>query len=101
MDTSYWTNRDLSYPRYLEKAARMAYEMAGITDPRKDIHVVEPYDPFAYKELHHLEGLMLADKGEASKLVESGFGTGIRPPEFLPAPQAVCWAWVTPSLQQA
>ena len=22
LDTSYWTNRDLSYPRYLEKAAR-------------------------------------------------------------------------------
>ena len=73
LDTSYWTNRDLSYPRYLEKAARMAYEMAGITDPRKDIHVAEPYDPFAYKELHHLEGLMLADKGEAPKLLEKGF----------------------------
>ena len=73
LDTSYWTNRDLYYPRYLEKAARMAYEMAGITDPRRDIHVVEPYDPFAYKELHHLEGLMLADKGEASRLLENGF----------------------------
>ena len=73
LDTSYWTNRDLYYPRYLEKAASMAYEMAGITDPRKDIHVVEPYDPFAYKELHHLEGLMLADKGEAPRLLEEGF----------------------------
>ena len=73
LDTSYWTNRDLSYPRYLEKAARMAYQMAGITEPRKDIHVAEPYDPFAYKELHHLEGLMLADKGEAPRLLEKGF----------------------------
>ena len=73
LDTSYWTDRDLYYPRYVEKAARMAYEMAGVTDPRRDIHVVEPYDPFAYKELHHLEGLMLADKGEAPKLVEKGF----------------------------
>ena len=73
LDTSYWTNRDLYYPRYLEKAASMAYEMAGITDPRRDIHVVEPYDPFAYKELHHLEGLMLADKGEAPRLLEKGF----------------------------
>ena len=34
----------------------MAYDMAGITDPRREIHVVEPYDPFAYKEMHHLEG---------------------------------------------
>ena len=73
LDSSYWTNRDLSYPRYLEKAARMAYDMAGIAEPRKDIHVVEPYDPFAYKELHHLEGLMLADKGEAPRLLERGF----------------------------
>ncbi len=73
LDTSYWTDRDLYYPRYVEKAARMAYEMAGVTNPRRDIHVVEPYDPFAYKELHHLEGLMLADKGEAPKLVEKGF----------------------------
>src|SRR5438093_383721 len=27
--------------------------------------VAEPYDPFAYKELHHLEGLQLADRGKA------------------------------------
>jgi acetyl-CoA C-acetyltransferase len=73
LDTSYWTNRDLYYPRYVEKAARMAYEMARITDPRRDIHVVEPYDPFAYKELHHLEGLLLADKGQAPRLLEQGF----------------------------
>ena len=73
LDTSFWTNRDLVYPRYLEQAARMAYQMAGIADPRREIHVVEPYDPFAYKELHHLEGLMLADKGKAPDLLEEGF----------------------------
>ena len=73
LDTSFWTNRDLYYPRYVEKAARMAYEMAGISDPRREIHVVEPYDPFAYKELHHLEGLLLADKGQAPRLLEEGF----------------------------
>lgn len=65
LDTTYWTNRDLSYPVYVEEAARMAYKMAGIKEPRKEIHVVEPYDPFDYKELHHLEGLLLADKGKA------------------------------------
>ena len=73
LDTSFWTNRDLYYPRYVQKAAEMAYKMAGITDPKKEIHVVEPYDPFAYKELHHLEGLLLADKGEAPRLAEEGF----------------------------
>ena len=73
LDTSYWTDRDLSYPVYLERAAQMAYRMAGITEPRREIHVVEPYDPFAYKELHHLEGLMLADRGQAGRLLEEGF----------------------------
>jgi acetyl-CoA C-acetyltransferase len=73
LDTSYWTNRDLYYPRYVERAARMAYEMAGIKEPRREIHIVEPYDPFAYKELHHLEGLLLAEKGEAPRLLERGF----------------------------
>lgn len=73
LDTSYWTNRDLAYPEYVEKAALMAYKMAGIMNPREEIHLVEPYDPFAYKELHHLEGLQLADKGQAPKLLEKGF----------------------------
>ncbi len=72
LDTAYWTNRDLVYPRYVERAARMAYEMAGIEEPRKEIHIVEPYDPFDYKELHHLEGLLLADKGEAPRLTAEG-----------------------------
>ncbi len=72
LDTAYWTNRDLAYPRYVEVAARMAYEMAGIREPRKEIHIVEPYDPFDYKELHHLEGLLLAERGQAAQLVADG-----------------------------
>jgi acetyl-CoA C-acetyltransferase len=72
LDTSYWTSRDLYYPKYVESAAKMAYRMAGISDPRKEIHVVEPYDPFAYKELHHLEGLLLCEKGQAPKITAKG-----------------------------
>jgi acetyl-CoA C-acetyltransferase len=72
LDTAYWTNRDLSYPTYVEEAARMAYRMAGITEPRKQIHIAEPYDPFDYKELHHLEGLMLFDKGKAPEATALG-----------------------------
>lgn len=72
LDTTYWTNRDLYYPEYVECAARMAYEMAGIKEPRKEIHIAEPYDPFAYKMLHHMEGLLLADKGKAVQLVKEG-----------------------------
>jgi acetyl-CoA C-acetyltransferase len=72
LDTAYWTNRDLVFPEYVQNAARMAYEMAGVTEPRKQIHVAEPYDPFDYKELHHLEGLMLFDKGKAPEAARDG-----------------------------
>ncbi len=72
LDTSYWGNRDLAYPRYVERAARTAYEMAGVTEPRAQIHIAEPYDPFAYKELHHLEGLQLAGKGKAPEDLARG-----------------------------
>jgi acetyl-CoA C-acetyltransferase len=72
LDTAYWTNRDLCYPRYVETAARMAYDMAGIREPRKEIHIAEPYDPFDYKELHHLEGLMLFDRGKAPEATALG-----------------------------
>ena len=72
LDTAHWTNRDLAYPRYVEYAARMAYDMAGIKEPRKQIHIAEPYDPFDYKALHHLEGLGLADRGAAAQLYSDG-----------------------------
>src|SRR5256714_10117226 len=50
----------------------MAYAMAGITEPRSEIDIVEPYDPFDYKELHHLEGLLLFDKGKAPEAAREG-----------------------------
>ena len=72
LDSAYWANRDLCYPEYVEVAARQAYDMAGIKEPHKEIDVAEPYDPFTYKELHHMEGLMLCGKGEAPRLLADG-----------------------------
>lgn len=72
LDTSSWTNRELSYPVYLRYAAQMAYKMAGIERPSREIDVAEPYDPFDYKELHHLEGLGLAPRCGAAKLTREG-----------------------------
>jgi acetyl-CoA C-acetyltransferase len=72
LDTTYWTNRDLAFPEYVADAARMAYGMAGVTEPRKEIDIVEPYDPFDYKELHHLEGLLLFDRGRAPEAARDG-----------------------------
>ncbi len=72
LDTTYWANKDLYFPRYVANAARMAYRMAGVSNPRKEIDFAEPYDPFDYKELHHMEGLLLCRKGEAPKLTAEG-----------------------------
>jgi acetyl-CoA C-acetyltransferase len=72
IDSMYWTDRDLYYPQYLENAGNMAYKMAGIKNPRQEIDFAEVYDPFDYKELHHMEGLQLAKKGEAPKLTTAG-----------------------------
>lgn len=72
LDTAYWATRDLCYPRYVEKAARMAYDMAGIKEPAREIEIAEPYDPFSYKMLHHMEGLLLAPRGKAADMVWEG-----------------------------
>jgi acetyl-CoA C-acetyltransferase len=72
IDSTMWTNRDLYFPRYVAQAAKMAYKMAHIENPRKEIDFAEPYDPFSYKELHHLEGLLLCKKGEAPILTREG-----------------------------
>ncbi|MEM4573124.1 MAG: thiolase domain-containing protein [Candidatus Caldarchaeum sp.] len=71
LDSQFWTNRDLAYPYYVYLAAQQAYKKAGITNPLKQIDVFEPYDPFTYKELHHLDGL-LGKPGLAPKLLEEG-----------------------------
>jgi acetyl-CoA C-acetyltransferase len=73
LDTSYWATRDLYYPRYCEIAARQAYEMAGIREPHKEINIAEPYDPFDYKALHHLEGLLLSPRGKTVELLRDGY----------------------------
>ncbi len=72
LDTTSWTNRELSFPVYVKAAAEMAYRMAGVENPMKQIDVAEPYDPFDYKELHHMEGLGLAPRCRAAELTREG-----------------------------
>lgn len=72
LDTTHWTNRELAFPAYVRRAGEMAYKMAGVNNPRREVDVAEVYDPFDYKELHHMEGLGLAGRGEAPKLTREG-----------------------------
>lgn len=67
LETAYWCARDLCYPDYVAMAARDAYKMAGLVDPAKDIDFFEPYDPFDYKALHHLNALLLDKTGRKVK----------------------------------
>ncbi|MBN1944976.1 MAG: thiolase domain-containing protein [Bradymonadales bacterium] len=67
LDTAYWCTRDLAFPTYVAMAAQDAYQMAGITKPEDQIDIYEPYDPFAYKALHHMNGLLLDRTGQKVK----------------------------------
>lgn len=57
---------------YAKLAGEMAYKMAGIAQPRKEIDFAEVDDTFSYKELQHLEALRLCRRGEAGAMVEEG-----------------------------
>ena len=71
-DTPNIEERDLHRAVYAEKAARMAYRMAGITNPTAEVDFAEVDDTFSYKELQHLEALGLARHGESGRLLEEG-----------------------------
>lgn len=53
-------------------AARKAYQMAGIRNPRKELDVAEVYNPFTFQELIFYECFGFCEPGEACKLVEDG-----------------------------
>jgi acetyl-CoA C-acetyltransferase len=57
---------------YAKMSANMAYKMAGITNPKKEINIAEIDDRFSYKELQHLEALGLAESGEAGMMIDEG-----------------------------
>lgn len=57
---------------YLQKAARMAYQQAGIRSPIGVVDFAEVDDIYAYKELQSLEALGLCGLGEAGWITEEG-----------------------------
>ncbi len=64
--------RDLARSPALIAAAKKTYEMAGIKNPAKDIHLAEIYDAFSYMELMWYEGLGLCDEGKGAEFLKSG-----------------------------
>jgi len=57
---------------YARVAAEMAYGMAGIHDPRREIDFAEVDDSYSYKELQHLEALGLFNHGRAGAATAEG-----------------------------
>ena len=53
-------------------AAQKVYREAGITNPRRQVDVVEVQEPYTCFELSYYEGLGLCEPGGAAKLIESG-----------------------------
>lgn len=71
-ETSWLECHDWGKSAYTEAAADLAYKMAKIKNPEKDVGFAEIDDTFSYKELQNLEDLKLCRRGEAGKLVEDG-----------------------------
>jgi benzoylsuccinyl-CoA thiolase BbsB subunit len=62
--------RDMTSPEITKRAARIAYDDAGLGP--EDIDVVETHDAFTVAELLYYEALGLSKEGEAVALLKSG-----------------------------
>jgi acetyl-CoA C-acetyltransferase len=62
----------LAHFRAKREAAQMAYAMAGITNPRREIDVAEVADPYTGAELQAYEELGFCGYGESGPLAERG-----------------------------
>ncbi len=75
IDGFYLGDRDLLEGE-LPRAAKRAYDAAGIKDPKKEIDVAEVCEPYAFQEMLWCEDLGFCQRGEGGKLLESG-ATGV------------------------
>lgn len=56
----------------LGRSFARSFKMAGITDPRKQVHLAELYAPFSNTEFHSIEAAGLADPGQAPAMLKEG-----------------------------
>jgi acetyl-CoA C-acetyltransferase len=59
-------------PQSLRKAGQMAYKMAGIKNPRKEIDIAEIQDGYSWLELMTYEALDFCGEGEGGKMIDEG-----------------------------
>ena len=63
---------DVAYPEACVRAAQIAYQMAWIYDPVRELDVAEVCEAFSFQELIWTEALGLCNPGEGGRMVESG-----------------------------
>ncbi len=71
MDSYFLGDRDLTSNFALKKAARRAYDMAGISDPKTAFDLAELNDAYAYQLPMWAEGAGLADEGDGGQWIDS------------------------------
>lgn len=71
VDHQFFGDRDLLNGT-LRKAAKRAYNMANITEPKKEINVAEISEPYSFQELLWYEQLGFCGDGEGGKLIDDG-----------------------------
>lgn len=69
--------KELRYPgvhsfRAGRMAAKLAYQMAGITNPREELDFVELHDAYTSSEIQTYEDLGLCKYGEGGRFIEEG-----------------------------
>ncbi len=72
MDSYFLGDKDLTENFALKNAAKRAYQMAGIKDPKKELDVAELNDAYAYQLPMWAEGVGLAEDAQGAKWIESG-----------------------------
>ena len=63
---------DFTHWEETERAARQAYEQAGIKNPREELDMVELHDSFSIAEAIAIESLGLCEKGKVLRDIEAG-----------------------------
>ncbi len=66
------TDYDMTHLEETVRAAKQAYEQAGIKDPYKEIDLAEVHDCFSITELVIMEDLGFAPRGKAPEFVKEG-----------------------------
>lgn len=68
-----FTNWDGAHVESTYRAGVMAYEEAGIKNPREELSMMEVHDCFSITELAIYEDLQISPRGKAKEDVDSGF----------------------------